>query len=202
MGAFVCFANYCFVLRCLSSLAGSALCPLCASNSFASEGHWGYEGATGPEKWGGLDAADARARQAASSLPSTSPPRSAPGSRRSGSAGASDPTRSSTTATPFSLTSGKATRSAAVSKARRRARPGSRLRCAGLRRPGFCGGCRPSWAGTLRRVIAARPPLGDRTGNNVLDNSIHTRIRGSCVRPHPEPTERRQRRLAHGLVGC
>ena len=54
-----------------------------------------------------------------------------------------------------------------------------------------------------RRVIAARPPpLSDRAGNNVLDDSIHTRIRGSRVRPHPEPTERRLRRLAHGLMGC
>ena len=58
-------------------------------------------------------------------------------------------------------------------------------------------------AGNLRRVITARPPpLGDRAGNNVLDDSIHTRIRGSRVRPHPEPTERRLRRLAHRLMGC
>ena len=67
----------------LKLFAGLALCPLCASIGFASEGHWSYEGATGPEKWGGLDAANAGARQAASSLPLTSPPRSAPGSRRS-----------------------------------------------------------------------------------------------------------------------
>jgi carbonic anhydrase len=43
----------------LKLFAGLALCPLCASTGFASEGHWSYEGATGPEKWGGLDAADA-----------------------------------------------------------------------------------------------------------------------------------------------
>jgi carbonic anhydrase len=44
----------------LKLFAGLALCPLCALTSFASEGHhWSYEGATGPEKWGGLDAADA-----------------------------------------------------------------------------------------------------------------------------------------------
>ena len=43
----------------LKLFAGLALCPLCASTGFASEGHWSYEGATGTEKWGGLDAADA-----------------------------------------------------------------------------------------------------------------------------------------------
>jgi carbonic anhydrase len=43
----------------LKLFAGLALCPLCASTGFASEGHWSYEGVTGPEKWGGLDAADA-----------------------------------------------------------------------------------------------------------------------------------------------
>ena len=43
----------------LKLFAGLALCPLCASTGFASEGHWSYEGATEPEKWGGLDAADA-----------------------------------------------------------------------------------------------------------------------------------------------
>ena len=36
----------------LKLFAGLALCPLCASTGFASEGHWSYEGATGPEKWG------------------------------------------------------------------------------------------------------------------------------------------------------
>jgi hypothetical protein len=60
-----------------------------------------------------------RARQAASSLPSTSPPRSALSSRRSGSTGASDPTRSSTTA---SLTSRKATRSTRTAKSFRASR--------------------------------------------------------------------------------
>lgn len=43
----------------LQGLAGLALCPLCAVNSFATEGHWSYEGTTGPEKWGNLDPADA-----------------------------------------------------------------------------------------------------------------------------------------------
>jgi hypothetical protein len=32
----------------LKLFAGLALCPLCASTGFASEGHWSYEGATGP----------------------------------------------------------------------------------------------------------------------------------------------------------
>jgi len=42
----------------LKTLAGLALCPLCASAGFAAEGaHWGYSGATGPDKWGDLDAA-------------------------------------------------------------------------------------------------------------------------------------------------
>src|SRR5579864_4441642 len=40
-------------------LAGLALCPLCAAHGFASEHHWSYEGTTGPDKWGGLDPADA-----------------------------------------------------------------------------------------------------------------------------------------------
>ena len=43
----------------LKQLAGLALCPLCATNGLAAEGHWSYEGTTGPEKWGGLDPADA-----------------------------------------------------------------------------------------------------------------------------------------------
>ncbi len=42
----------------LKALAGLALCPLCASAGFAAEGaHWSYEGASGPAKWGDLDAA-------------------------------------------------------------------------------------------------------------------------------------------------
>jgi carbonic anhydrase len=41
----------------LKLFAGLALCPLCASNTFASENHWSYEGAAGPERWGILDAA-------------------------------------------------------------------------------------------------------------------------------------------------
>jgi len=43
----------------LKVFAGMMLCPLCAATGNASEGHWGYEGETGPDKWGGLDAADA-----------------------------------------------------------------------------------------------------------------------------------------------
>jgi carbonic anhydrase len=43
----------------LKLFAGLALCPLCTSTGFASEGHWSYEGATGPEKWSALDAANA-----------------------------------------------------------------------------------------------------------------------------------------------
>lgn len=44
----------------LKALVGLALCPVCAATSFAEEGHgphWSYEGATGPDKWGGLDPA-------------------------------------------------------------------------------------------------------------------------------------------------
>jgi carbonic anhydrase len=41
----------------LKAFAGLALCPLCQP-SFAAEGaHWSYEGATGPAKWGDVDAA-------------------------------------------------------------------------------------------------------------------------------------------------
>ena len=41
----------------LKAFAGLALCPLCRP-AFAAEGaHWSYEGATGPAKWGDLDAA-------------------------------------------------------------------------------------------------------------------------------------------------
>ena len=44
----------------LKVFASVALCPLCASTSFAEESHhWSYRGETGPDKWGGLDAADA-----------------------------------------------------------------------------------------------------------------------------------------------
>jgi carbonic anhydrase len=44
----------------LQTFAGFALCPLCASAGRADEGHphWSYEGTTGPDKWGSLDAAD------------------------------------------------------------------------------------------------------------------------------------------------
>jgi len=38
--------------------AGLVLCPLCGP-SFATEHHWSYTDEAGPDKWGGLDAADA-----------------------------------------------------------------------------------------------------------------------------------------------
>jgi len=43
----------------LKVVAGLALCPLCTATGFAAEphgSHWSYEGATGPDKWGTLDA--------------------------------------------------------------------------------------------------------------------------------------------------
>ena len=43
----------------LKIVAVLVLCPLCASVGFASEHHWTYEGEAGPDKWGGLDPADA-----------------------------------------------------------------------------------------------------------------------------------------------
>ncbi|MGB6437045.1 MAG: carbonic anhydrase family protein [Bradyrhizobium sp.] len=44
--------------RALKALTGLALCPLCASAVFAAEGaHWTYEGTTGPDNWGDVDAA-------------------------------------------------------------------------------------------------------------------------------------------------
>ncbi|MBR0799662.1 carbonic anhydrase [Bradyrhizobium jicamae] len=44
----------------LKAFAGAALCPLCVSAGLASENHhWSYEGATGPDKWGDLDASNA-----------------------------------------------------------------------------------------------------------------------------------------------
>jgi carbonic anhydrase len=47
--------------RALRLFADLGLCPLCASIGVAAEEyhHWTYEGDTGPDKWGGLDAADA-----------------------------------------------------------------------------------------------------------------------------------------------
>jgi len=46
----------------LKVFAGLALCPPCAATSFGEETHagphWSYEGATGPDKWGSLDAAN------------------------------------------------------------------------------------------------------------------------------------------------
>jgi carbonic anhydrase len=41
----------------LKILAGLALCPLCERVLFADESHWNYEGLTGPDYWGRLDAA-------------------------------------------------------------------------------------------------------------------------------------------------
>jgi carbonic anhydrase len=48
-----------FRRQALKMMAGLALCPLCASAGIAAEYHWGYEGEGGPDKWGGLDTADA-----------------------------------------------------------------------------------------------------------------------------------------------
>lgn len=42
----------------LKLLAGLTLCPLCAPKGFAADTHWSYEGADGPDKWAGLDAAN------------------------------------------------------------------------------------------------------------------------------------------------
>ena len=46
----------------LKVFTGLALCPLCAATSFGEEihagPHWRYEGATGPDKWGSLNAAN------------------------------------------------------------------------------------------------------------------------------------------------
>lgn len=39
----------------LKAMGALALCPLCTiGNLAAQEAHWGYEGATGPDKWGSL----------------------------------------------------------------------------------------------------------------------------------------------------
>ena len=44
--------------RALKALTGLVLCPLCASTGFTDEGaHWTYEGTTGPDNWGDVDAA-------------------------------------------------------------------------------------------------------------------------------------------------
>jgi carbonic anhydrase len=40
----------------LKLLRGLALCPLCASPVLAADHHWSYEGETGPDKWGSLEA--------------------------------------------------------------------------------------------------------------------------------------------------
>jgi carbonic anhydrase len=46
--------------RALLTLAGLALCPVCAGTGLAADGahHWSYEGDGGPAKWGDLDAAN------------------------------------------------------------------------------------------------------------------------------------------------
>jgi len=42
----------------LKAMAGLVLCPLCASAGLAAEGaHWSYEGTSGPDHWGDVDAA-------------------------------------------------------------------------------------------------------------------------------------------------
>lgn len=43
----------------LKMVGGLALCPLCAPAADAEAPHWSYGGATGPESWGRLDAANA-----------------------------------------------------------------------------------------------------------------------------------------------
>jgi carbonic anhydrase len=42
----------------LRALAGLALCPICSAGAFAKGHHWSYEGETGPDHWGKLDAAN------------------------------------------------------------------------------------------------------------------------------------------------
>ena len=42
--------------RSMFSLAAALACPLCARAFAADAPHWGYEGATGPEHWGDLEA--------------------------------------------------------------------------------------------------------------------------------------------------
>jgi carbonic anhydrase len=46
--------------RALLTLAGLALCPVCATSGFAADTvhHWSYEGDAGPAKWSDLDAAN------------------------------------------------------------------------------------------------------------------------------------------------
>jgi carbonic anhydrase len=42
----------------LKAMGALALCPACATVGFAAEGpHWSYEGSSGPDNWGTLDAA-------------------------------------------------------------------------------------------------------------------------------------------------
>jgi carbonic anhydrase len=45
--------------KALKMFAGLELCPLCTPACFGADHHWGYTGDAGPDKWGGLDAADA-----------------------------------------------------------------------------------------------------------------------------------------------
>src|SRR5215472_4005564 len=57
----------------LKIFAGLTLCPLCGAKSFGEETHvghhWSYEGATGPDKWGSLDAANATCASGAQQSP-------------------------------------------------------------------------------------------------------------------------------------
>jgi carbonic anhydrase len=88
------------------AFAGFAL-PLCASIGFAADNQvqWSYKGEAGPEKWGGLDAADAACWTGGQQSPIDITGAIAARHRRCRSVGASVPTPSSTTATLSSLAS-------------------------------------------------------------------------------------------------
>ncbi len=94
----------------LRLLTGLALCPLCATTGFAAESSWSYEEAAGPEKWGGLDPASAvcSAGDQQSPIDITAPVISRKESLKI--SWSKRPSRSSTTATPFSSTTPQATR--------------------------------------------------------------------------------------------
>jgi len=57
----------------LKLFGGLALCPLCGATGFGEEthagSHWSYEGATGPDKWGSLDAANSMCSTGAQQSP-------------------------------------------------------------------------------------------------------------------------------------
>src|SRR5262249_9308359 len=89
----------------LKLLAGLALCPLCTPNVFGAEHHWAYEGEGGPDKWGGLDAADAACSGGHQQSPIDISGPSEPDRHPSGCPGASDRRRLSTMVTPSSSTS-------------------------------------------------------------------------------------------------